>query len=133
MGGGEKRRPHEFELVGEGELAHQADRRDRHLRFIEPGRLRDVDELKGDARRETEHQHRRDSPVGEEMAQKRRRLRALYSDDLHVDPRPEGSLTVCDRCGSQPPNGDPDHITPDELTLTWPEDNSAWTAAGSNQ
>src|SRR5580692_5472241 len=61
----EKRRTHEFEFVGEGELAHQADRRDRHLRFREPGRLRDVDELIGNARRETEHQHRRNSPIGE--------------------------------------------------------------------
>ena len=89
----EKGRPQEFELVGEGELAHQADRGDRHLRLIEPGRLGDVDELKGDARRETEHQHRRNSPVGEKMTQEGRRFGALCARILHVDPRPEGSLT----------------------------------------
>ena len=96
-----KRRPDEFELVGEGEFAHQADRRDRHLRFREPGRLRDVDELIGNARRETEHQHRRDSPVGEEMAQEGGRFRTLCSRVLHVDPRPDReSNRVASRCGS---------------------------------
>ena len=86
----EKGRPDEFELVGEGELAHQADGRDWHLGFVEPGRLRDVDELKGNARRETEDQHRRDAPVREEVAQEGRLLSALRARILHVDPRPRG-------------------------------------------
>jgi len=89
-----KRRPDEFELVSEGEFTHQADGRDRHLRFIEPGRLGDVDELKGNARRETEHHHRRDSPVGEEMAQEGRRFGALCSHVLHVAPDPPLGLTL---------------------------------------
>jgi hypothetical protein len=65
----EERRPEELELVGDGELAHQPDRGERHLRLDEPRRLGRVDEQERDTLREAETQHRGDAPVGEERSE----------------------------------------------------------------
>ena len=67
----EKRRPDEFELVGDGELAHQPDRLDRNLRLRQPRRLRDVDEEERNSRAEAEPEHRQISSVRRQMGKER--------------------------------------------------------------
>ena len=62
----EKWRPDELELVGEGQFAEQADRRQRHPRIGQPGRLRRIGQQKRHAGREAEAQGRGDAPVPDE-------------------------------------------------------------------
>ena len=62
----EKWRPDELELVGEGQFAEQADRRQRHPRIGQPSRLRRIGQQKRHAGREAQAQGRGDAPVPDE-------------------------------------------------------------------
>ena len=59
-----ERRPDEFELISNGELAHEPDRLDRNFGLRQPGGLRHIHKKKRDTRAEAEPQHSRITPVG---------------------------------------------------------------------
>jgi hypothetical protein len=65
----EERRPDEFELVSDGELAHEPDRLDRNFGLGQPGGLRDIHKQKRDSRAEAEPQHGGVTPVGPQMGE----------------------------------------------------------------
>ena len=70
----EKRRPDELELVGQGQFAQQADRRQRHACIGQPGRLRRIGQQERHAGRKAQAQRRSDPPVLDEGRPERNAL-----------------------------------------------------------
>ena len=66
------RRPKEFEGVGEGDIAQEADLGSRDADLAQPCRLRRKDEEERQARAEAERQHERETPIGEDIGKKRK-------------------------------------------------------------